>query len=77
MHANVYLEEQEYIALCDLLKLAGAVESGGQAKNIIAAGEVWRNGEVEKRKTAKIRGGEIIEFADWVLEVSDGYEPED
>lgn len=32
MHAVVYLEDNEYIALCDLLKLAGLTDSGGQAK---------------------------------------------
>lgn len=32
MHADIYLEDQEFIALCDLLKLAGLVETGGQAK---------------------------------------------
>lgn len=73
MKADVYLEDQEYIALCDLLKLAGLVESGGQAKNLIAAGEVVRNGQVEKRKTAKIRGGDVIDFAGVILEIYDGY----
>ncbi|QMT31291.1 RNA-binding S4 domain-containing protein [Alysiella filiformis] len=76
MQAQVYLEEQEYIALCDLLKLAGLAESGGQAKAAIAAGEVLRNGEVETRKTAKIRGGDVIEFAGSILEICDGHDPE-
>lgn len=72
MHATVYLENEEYIALCDLLKLAGLAESGGQAKSVIAEGLVLRNGAVETRKTAKIRGGEVIEFDGAVLEVRDG-----
>ena len=72
MHATVYLENEEYIALCDLLKLAGLAESGGQAKAVIAEGLVLRNGAVETRKTAKIRGGEVIEFDGAVLEVCDG-----
>lgn len=72
MHATVYLENEEYIALCDLLKLAGLAESGGQAKAVIAEGLVLRNGAVETRKTAKIRGGEVIEFDGEVLEVRDG-----
>ena len=72
MHATVYLENEEYIALCDLLKLAGLAESGGQAKSVIAEGLVLRNGAVETRKTAKIRGGEVIEFDGAVLEVGDG-----
>ena len=40
MEATVYLEDNEYIALCDLLKLAGLAESGGQAKAFIAEGLV-------------------------------------
>lgn len=76
MQATVYLEDHEFIALCDLLKLAGLAESGGQAKTFISEGLVRRNGKVETRKTAKIRGGEVIEFNDSVLEVEDGYDPE-
>ena len=73
MEATVYLEDNEYIALCDLLKLAGLAESGGQAKAFIAEGLVLRNGETETRKTAKIRGGEVIEFDGARLEIADGY----
>ena len=77
MEATVYLEDNEYIALCDLLKLAGLAESGGQAKAFIAEGLVLRNGETETRKTAKIRGGEVIEFGGARLEITDGYDPEE
>lgn len=77
MEATVYLEDNEYIALCDLLKLAGLAESGGQAKAFIAEGLVLRNGETETRKTAKIRGGEVIEFDGARLEIADGYDPEE
>lgn len=76
MHAIVYLEDSEYIALCDLLKLAGLVNSGGQAKAFIAEGQVMRNGEIETRKTAKIRGGEMIEFNGYLLEITNGNDPE-
>ena len=75
MHATVYLEESDYIALCDLLKLAGLVESGGQAKALIAEGQVLRNGAVETRKTAKIRGGETIEFNGAVPDGEYGHDP--
>lgn len=74
--ATVYLEDSEYIALCDLLKLAGLAESGGQAKALIAEGLVLRNGLTETRKTAKIRGGETVEFNGVVLEIQNGYDPE-
>ena len=76
MQATVYLENQEYIALCDLLKLAGLAESGGQAKALIAAGEVQRNGVTETRKTAKIRAGEIITLHDNELEIQAGNDPD-
>ena len=64
MEAVVYLEDKEYIALCDLLKIAGLADSGGQAKML------------ETRKTAKIRGGEVIEFDGARLEIVDGYDSE-
>ena len=76
MEATVYLEDNEYIALCDLLKLAGLAESGGQAKAFIAEGLVLRNGETETRKTAKIRAGEIITLHGNELEIQAGYDPE-
>lgn len=57
-----HLQNNEYIALCDLLKIVGIASSGGQAKAWIAEGLVMRNGEIEMRKTAKIRAGEIIVF---------------
>lgn len=57
-----HLQNNEYIALCDLLKIMGIASSGGQAKAWIAEGLVMRNGEIEMRKTAKICAGEIIVF---------------
>ena len=76
MHATVYLEDQDHIALCDLLKLAGLAQSGGQAKALIAAGQVQRNGATETRKTAKIRAGEIITLHGNELKIQAGYDPE-
>ena len=76
MHATVYLEDQDHIALCDLLKLTGLAQSGGQAKALIAAGQVQRNGATETRKTAKIRAGEIITLHGNELEIQAGYDPE-
>ena len=51
----------EYVALCDLLKLAGIADSGGQGKLMIANGDVTVDGQPESRKTAKIRGGQTVE----------------
>jgi len=57
------LEGREYVALCDLMKLAGLSHSGGMAKTLIAEGNVTVDGEVELRKRCKIRPGQIVEFA--------------
>jgi ribosome-associated protein len=51
----------DFIALCDLLKTEGIAESGGQGKAMVAEGIVTVDGEVELRKTAKIRAGQIVE----------------
>ena len=50
----------EFIALCDLLKLTGIANSGGQGKAMVADGLVTVDGEIELRKTAKIRKGQIV-----------------
>ena len=51
----------ESVRLCDLLKLVGIAESGGQGKHLVAAGEVNVDGQPESRKSAKIRAGQIVE----------------
>jgi ribosome-associated protein len=51
----------DYVALCDLLKLAGIADSGGQGKLMIANGEVTVDGQPESRKTAKIRAGQTVQ----------------
>jgi Uncharacterized conserved protein len=60
----------EHVALCDLLKLAGVTDSGGQAKLMIANGEVTVDGQLELRKTAKIRAGQVVRCAGWEIHVS-------
>ena len=52
----------EFIELDKLLKAMGLVESGGRARVLIAAGEVKVDGQVELRKTAKIRAGQVVAF---------------
>jgi len=52
----------EYIELDKLLKATGLADSGGQARALIAAGEVRVDGQVELRKTAKMRAGQVVEF---------------
>ena len=54
--------ETEFIRLQDLLKFAGAVETGGEAKVIIQEGEVRVNGEVCTMRGKKLRPGDRAEL---------------
>jgi ribosome-associated protein len=49
-----------HIRLCDLLKLTGIAQSGGQGKHMVADGAVTVDGQPESRKTAKIRAGQTV-----------------
>lgn len=52
--------EGEYIELLQLLKATGIAQTGGHAKMIVDDGGVVRGGEVETRKRAKIRKGDVV-----------------
>jgi len=51
------------IRLGQLLKLANLVDSGSDAKFVLASGEVSVNGEVETRRGRQLRPGDVVEFA--------------
>ncbi|MBK6510315.1 MAG: RNA-binding S4 domain-containing protein [Haliea sp.] len=57
------------VELFKILKFEGLVATGGEAKLVIAAGQVSVNGEVETRKRRKILDGDIIVFADETLQI--------
>jgi ribosome-associated protein len=50
----------DYVELNQLLKLTGVCVSGGAGKLRVAAGEVSVDGQVELRKTCKIRAGQVV-----------------
>ena len=50
----------EFITLDSLLKASGICDSGGVAKTMVAAGKVQVDGQVDLRKTAKIRAGQVV-----------------
>ncbi|MDO4263467.1 MAG: RNA-binding S4 domain-containing protein [Deinococcus sp.] len=54
--------EQESMDLQDFLKIAGLVETGGEAKFRIQGGEVRLNGEVETRRRRKVKRGDMVEI---------------
>ena len=51
----------EFVELCNLLKLVGFADSGGRGKQMVAAGMVQVDGQAENRKTAKIRAGQRVD----------------
>jgi ribosome-associated protein len=53
----------ETIRLGQLLKVAGVVDSGGEAKALIADGSVRVNGEVETRRGRQLRAGDELAAA--------------
>jgi len=54
----------DYIELIQLLKAFGIAQTGGHAKLIVDDGIVFRNGELETRKRAKLVVGDLIEIED-------------
>lgn len=54
----------EFIELNQLLKLVGVVDSGGAGKAVVADGAVTVDGQLETRKTAKIRTGQVVMLGD-------------
>ena len=60
-------EDENYIPLIALLKATDVVELGSEAQEVVSAGMVLRNGEVETRKRAKITAGEVIVFENYEI----------
>jgi ribosome-associated protein len=65
----VYHLEEEYIELFKLIKFLDLVDSGAEAKMIVADAHVIRNGEIEMRKRAKIRKGDKLVIGDVTIEI--------
>ncbi|MFN8158273.1 MAG: RNA-binding S4 domain-containing protein [Candidatus Nanopelagicales bacterium] len=56
----------EGIRLGQLLKYAGAVDTGGEAKALLESGEVEVNGEVEARRGRQLGPGDEVRVHDRV-----------
>lgn len=74
MNEIFYLEDHTHVALCNLLKMMGVSETGGQGKAMVAAGLVNVNGAQELRKTAKIVAGSIVSGEGFQIEVRAGFD---
>ena len=55
---------KEPVELYKLLKFESMVTSGGEAKHVIADGQVSVNGQVELQKRKKIVSGDIVIFGE-------------
>lgn len=52
----------EYITLGQALKLANLTSSGVESKILITEGEVYVNGEVERRRGKKLHNGDTFTY---------------
>ncbi|MBE36901.1 MAG: RNA-binding protein [Opitutaceae bacterium] len=68
--ARVITIKAEPIELCQLIKFAGLIDSGGAAKYVISEGLVLLNGEVETQKRKKVCAGDLVAFNGETIEVS-------
>jgi ribosome-associated protein len=64
--------QHEHVELNQLLKLVGLCDSGGAGKAMVASGAVRVDGQVELRKTCKIRAGQTVACEDVTIEVVAG-----
>ena len=61
--------DRDFVELNQLLKLAGLCDSGGAGKQLVASGAVRVDGEVELRKTAKLRAGQVVTLDDVAIRI--------
>ncbi|QAY70647.1 RNA-binding S4 domain-containing protein [Xylanimonas protaetiae] len=54
----------DMIRLGQFLKLAGLADTGNEARDLIADGEVTVNGEVETRRGRQLGRGDVVAVAD-------------
>ena len=62
----------DVIRLGQLLKVAGFVDSGGEAKAVLAEGGVTVNGEPESRRGRQLRDGDVVALGDESVRVVAG-----
>ena len=60
----------EFIKLDALLKYASLAETGGEAKQMVQAGEVKVNGEVCTMRGKKLHPGDVVEAAGQTVQVT-------
>jgi len=61
---------EDFIPLIQLLKIVNIASSGGEAQTMVMSENVRLNGEIELRKRAKIRIGDVVTAFDFEITVS-------
>lgn len=69
MQNTEFVLNDEYIELNQLLKLVGVCDSGGAGKALVASGAVSVDGNVELRKTCKVRAGQVVTVGEVAITV--------
>jgi len=64
MQHTTFTVNGDFVELNQLLKLVGLCDSGGAGKVMVARGIVSVDGQLELRKTAKIKGGQVVRVGD-------------
>lgn len=64
--------DDEVIRLGQFLKLANLIDSGSEAKTVIAAGLVRVNDEVELRRGRQLQAGDVVTIAGHKARVRNG-----
>jgi ribosome-associated protein len=69
MQTMEFALDREHVELHHLLKLVGLCDSGGAGKALVASGVVRVDGEVELRKSRKLRAGSEVRIGDTTIRV--------
>ncbi|GAA4471409.1 hypothetical protein GCM10023190_00510 [Enteractinococcus fodinae] len=68
-NSETLIIRDEMIRLGQALKLANVVEDGVDAREVISAGEILVNDEVETRRGRQLRAGDVITITQLDLDV--------
>jgi len=60
---QIFHLKTEFITLSQLIKAAGIVDMGSDAKLLIQEGNILVNDEIEERRGRKIRAGDTVSLA--------------
>jgi ribosome-associated protein len=61
--------QSEYITLGQLLKFAGIIAKGGDAKHYLSAKTAFVNGEKESRRGRKLRPGDVVALPEGAFKI--------